>query len=396
MNDIPWDKLGIPDAMRASLDPKAPRPLRMGAAKGALPATPEAQLGMLYVLACDEDEQIRETALATLKDLPNPQNAITQRTHPKILELLATLRADHELDRQIMLVRNTNDRTACLVAGRADASLAEQIAENHDRLLITPDVILALHQNPQCPEPPLERAISFLRMQKMLPELPASRPKKGEKPAPAPEPAKPVVDIEAEIMAALEGRASPMLEERQKIELFDLDKLGGGGGLAGFSFDFKNDDDFGLDMLEDRDDHSDDERLSIEKRIAGMTIGKKIKLAFLGNKTVRGILIRDRSKQVAVAVVKGGRCSDAEVLSYAGNRNLPDDVLREIAMNKEWMRKYPLKVALAANPKCPASVAVGLVTQLQAKDLAALARNKNVSSVVFQMAGRLMREKKKD
>jgi hypothetical protein len=392
MTDIPWDKLGIPDALRNTLAPTAPRPLRMGAAKGALPSTPEVLLSMLYVLACDDDDDVRETALATLKDLPSP--AITQRTHPKILELLATLRHEYDLDRQIMLVRSTNDRTAVLIAGRADAALAEQIAENHDRLLITPEVARALHQNPSCPDAPLERAISFLRMQKMLPELPASRPTKG---APAPEPAKPAVDLEAEIMAALMGQASPMLEERQKLEMFDLDKLGAAaGGLAGFSFDFKNDDDFSFDMLEDRDDHSDAERLSLEKRIAEMTVGKKIKLAFLGNKTVRGILIRDRSKQVAVAVVKGGRCTDAEVLAYAGNRNLPDDVLREIAMNKEWMRKYPLKVALAANPKCPASVAVGLVTSLQTKDLAALARNKNVSSVVFQMAGRLLREKKKD
>ena len=166
------------------------------------------------------------------------------------------------------------------------------------------------------------------------------------------------------------------------------------GALAGFTFDFKNDDDFGFDMIEDRDDHDENERLSIEKRIAEMSVGKKIKLAFLGNKTVRGILIRDRSKQVAVAVVKGGRCTDAEVLAYAGNRNLPDDVLREIAMNKEWVRKYPVKFALASNPKCPASVAVGLVSALQPKDLATLSRNKNVSSVVFQMAGRLLRDRK--
>ena len=77
----------------------------------------------------------------------------------------------------------------------------------------------------------------------------------------------------------------------------------------------------------------------------------------------------------------------------AGNRNLADEVLREIAMNREWLRKYPVKVALVNNPKVPVSVAMSIVPQLHKRDLLELSRNHNVSSVISQAARRLYRQK---
>lgn len=398
MTDIPWDKLGIPDAMRAAVEPGAPAATRLAAAKGALGASGEALVGMLYVLACGADAEVRSAAIATLQGLPNLAGTLGQKTHPKVLEFVATTRPEPALDERISVIRNANDRTATLIARRADRKLCELLCENHERLLITPDVIVALHQNPACGDHALERAISFLRMHESLPALPPSRPTAGAPatppPPPAPPPAAPAAfDLEAEIEAALTGKPSPHLQQQSKLTMFDVDKLGA-GGLEGFSFDFRDDDVFSLDLI-DEDAATDDPegKSSIEKKIATMSVGKKLKLAFLGNKTVRSLLIRDRNKMVAVAVVKGGRCTDAEVLTYAGNRNLPGEVLREIAANKEWMRKYPLKVALANNPKCPPAIAVSLVSQLQGKDLASLARNRNVSNVVFSLAGKLAKQK---
>ena len=399
MTDIPWDKLGIPDSLRGVVAPTAPRPLRLSAARGALPAAPEVTLGVLYVLACGEDAEVRETALATIRGLPGLVNVLNQRTHPKVLELVATARPEKELDERIMVIRDANDRTALLIAGRADEKQCELICENHERLLLTPQVIVALHQNPACADAPLERAIAFMRMQQALPPMPAQRPGAGgaapAAPVAAPPPrAAPALDLEAEIEAALSGKPSPHLAERSKLEMFDLDKFTV-GGLEGFDFDFREDDEFSLDMLEESDGDREDEDLSanLEKRIAAMSVGKKLKLAYLGNKSVRSILIRDRNKMVAVAVVKSGRLTDAEVLAHAGNRNLPDEALREIATNREWTRKYPVKVALVNNPKCPPSVAVGLVAHLQVKDLGSLTRNRNVSSVVFTLAGKLAKQK---
>jgi hypothetical protein len=92
-------------------------------------------------------------------------------------------------------------------------------------------------------------------------------------------------------------------------------------------------------------------------------------------------------------VVKSGRMTDNEAFSAAGNRNLGMDVLREIAANREFMRKYPIKVALVNNPRTPPSVAVPIVSQLQKRDLEQLSRNRNVSSVLFTMALKLLKQK---
>lgn len=394
---IPWDKLEIPNHMRSLLDPSAPASVRLSSARGALPgAGLEHTLAAFYVLACDTDTQVRDAAVASITSFPGIERAINQRTHPKLLELLTTLRPDPIVDEAVLHVRATNDRTATVIAERADARLCEIIADNHTRLLITPAIAVALHQNPECPDGTLERALAFLRMNQEAPDLPAERPTSRQRPVRAPSPIlqpppEPVFDVEAEIAAALEGRTSPMLEARQRLTMFDLDSVG--GPVSGFSFDFKDDDNFDLDMMDDEAKLDDNVRLSIEKQIREMSAGKKIKLAFLGNKEVRNILIRDRSKMVASAVVKSGRLTDSEVSAHAGNRNLYPEILREIAANKEWIRKYPVQVALVCNPRTPISVSVGLVGRLQSKDLVSLSRNKNVSSTLQQMALKMVKEK---
>ena len=124
-----------------------------------------------------------------------------------------------------------------------------------------------------------------------------------------------------------------------------------------------------------------------------MGVGEKIKLAYLGNQEARKVLIRDSNKIVAAAVVKSGRLTPNEVTSIAGNKNLADDVLREIATNAEFTRKYPVRVALVNNPKTPVSIAIGFISQLQKKDLQQLANNRGVSSTIFGTAKKLFKSK---
>lgn len=396
MSDIPYDKLNIPDNMRKNIDPTSPKPIRLATARGAVPTTPEALLGLLTVLAADPDKDVQSAAVESLKTFPNIVGVLTQRTHAKVLELLANVRPERELDERIFSIRTVNDKTAIQIARRADARTCEQIASNHERLLMTPEVLTELFHNKSCSDADFERARAFLRMEGSCPELPESR--HDAPPATparsAPPPAEPVFDLEAEIEAALAGKASPMLVAKQKLEMFNTEALLADGPLVGFSFDFKDDEEFSLDLTEDASTEPDNEvKLSIAKKISLMPPGKKIKLAYVGNKEVRSILIRDRNKQVALAVVKSGRMTDAEVLATAGNRNLSSEVLREIGSNGEWLRKYPIKVALVNNPRCPPSIAVPLVNQLQTKDLSGLARNRNVSSTIFTMAQKLVKNK---
>ena len=426
---IPFAKLGISTRLEPQLAPDSPRKVRLAIAQGHMPLPPNEQLAALYALACQDDDEIRDAAIASARELPDRVvlQALSIKTHAKVMEFLVEFRTPSaELDERIGMMRTANDRTVETIARRAGKGVCEMLARNHERLLVTPAVYVSLHANENCPDFVLESAGSFLRMQRSLPDVPEVRPflssgddLSGDAPAAAPAPAtraaapaaapaaKPAMDLLAEVEAALRGEQSPAFVQAQEsgLDMFDLDSLGAGGGsanadLAGheaFSFDFSDEGDaFSWDLTRDLSGSQEDRnevKRSLEQKVKDMTVGHKIKLAYLGNKECRSLLIRDTNKVVAAAVVKSGRLTDQEVAAYAGNKNLDNEVLREIANNREFTRKYPVKVALVNNPKTPVSTAVGLVKAMQKKDLMTLSRNRNVPSVVTEAAMRLYRKK---
>ena len=70
-----------------------------------------------------------------------------------------------------------------------------------------------------------------------------------------------------------------------------------------------------------------------------------------------------------------------------------DEVVRLIAENKEFVRKYPVQVALVNNPKCPTPLALRIMQNLHKRDLQQLANNKNVPAVIFGTAMKIFKEK---
>jgi hypothetical protein len=392
----------------------APLKARMAAAKGLLPVQPHEMIAMAYVLVGDQDPAVSKAARETLVEVPVGKlvGALSQETHPKILEFLVENRTgDALLLERALGIRGANDRTACLVARYAPEKLVELVIANQQRLLMTPSMYLQLLENPGATEDQKQRVASFLRLHKSLPKAPVAPPKakdaepKPPKPAALPpKPAAPIrasaADLEAEIEAAMLGQAStltqPEVFEPIKLEMFDLDDLEQEeDGLGEFEFGFKDEQqDFSWDMLKEPDgDVEEDANESLDKRLRNMTVGQKIKLAYMGSVTVRRLLVRDSNKLVAGAVVKSGRMTENEVIKAAGNANLHTDLLRELARNKSAMRKYPVKLAMVNNPKTPIPVALKFIGALHKSDLRALGNSRSVPSVVFNTAARLYRKK---
>ena len=134
-------------------------------------------------------------------------------------------------------------------------------------------------------------------------------------------------------------------------------------------------------------------RLTLAQRIMKMNIAEKIKLATLGNKETRSLLIRDANKLVAVAVIRSPRITDGEVLTIANNRAVQEDVLRVVYTNREWIKMYPLKLALVKNPKTPSGIAMRFLSTLRESEVKDLSRNKNVPSAIQMMAKKMMDKK---
>ena len=173
--------------------------------------------------------------------------------------------------------------------------------------------------------------------------------------------------------------------------------ISGMTSLAGsdFSFDFTEEEsDFGAEFTDTDNEDDDSVKESLGKQIGKMTVGQKIKLAYKGNKSVRELLVRDSNKIVGVAVIKSGRITDREVMAIASNRAINEDVIRALSAHREYLRKYPVKVALASNPKTPIPTSIGLLSSLHVKDLHRVSTNRNVSSAVFSAATRLYKARK--
>src|SRR5438105_1180860 len=61
----------LPPNMRKHVDPKAPVPLRMMAAKALVPLSPSDMLGALFILTFDADAGVKEAAVKSADNLPD-------------------------------------------------------------------------------------------------------------------------------------------------------------------------------------------------------------------------------------------------------------------------------------------------------------------------------------
>ncbi|HZV82978.1 MAG TPA: hypothetical protein VFF53_12500 [Geobacteraceae bacterium] len=126
-----------------------------------------------------------------------------------------------------------------------------------------------------------------------------------------------------------------------------------------------------------------------------MGVGEKIKMALTGDKEWRSILIKDSNKLVNGAVVKNPRITDPEILAISKSVIQNDEIVRVICHNKEWIKNYEIRKALVLNHKTPLPVALRFMASLSEKDLGAIGKSKNVSSVLANNARRIMMNKKK-
>lgn len=129
---------------------------------------------------------------------------------------------------------------------------------------------------------------------------------------------------------------------------------------------------------------------SLYNQIRDMPVSEKIRLATVGNREARSLLIRDQNRVVLQAVVNSSKLTEEEVSRFAGNRSLSTEVVQLIAGKKEFLKSYQVKLALVSNSKTPVPTALRLLASLREIDLRHLARDKNISSVISRAALKMM------
>lgn len=136
-----------------------------------------------------------------------------------------------------------------------------------------------------------------------------------------------------------------------------------------------------------------DRGLNLSLRIQRMNVSEKIQLALKGNKEVRTLLIRDPNKDVALSVIDNPKITETEVELISQSRNVPEEVLRNIAKNREWLKSYSIMNSLVNNPKTPVGISLPLLSTLKNKELHYIENSKGVPSILRITAKRLLSQR---
>lgn len=129
------------------------------------------------------------------------------------------------------------------------------------------------------------------------------------------------------------------------------------------------------------------------QKINALDVKGRIQLALKGNKEERGILIRDGTKVVALAVLEAPKLADGEVERFASQKNVLEAVLRQIPLKRRFMKNYIVVRNLVANPRTPLDLGLNLMKNLLPQDLKNISSNKEVSETIRKLALKMYKQK---
>src|SRR5512143_2581264 len=301
MADCPLPLDTLPKPLHRHVDPKAPVALRMMGAKGLVPAvTPGDRVTLLYFLSFDADEGVRSTASRTAEALPDREFGVALRSDdvPAVaLDWLADRFQSKDAALELILLNpQTSDDTVVRLAPRVSQPLADIVRQNELRLLRCEGIIRGLCQNPNALASTVDGACDFcVRNGLVLLDVPqlveAHKRVHGTDPT-----ARPAEDSAASLMAEFQQE---LAEDRAPLMRAETEEE-------------KN------------------RKLTITQRILQMSVTEKIKLATLGNKEARTLLLRDANKLVSMAAATSPRITEGEIMTLATSRTTNADVLRYI------------------------------------------------------------------
>lgn len=349
-----------PDQLAESiLAGTASRLLRLAAARGALPLPRPDLFRLLVSLAADADEEVRDEARRGLEGWPGEEKmsiGSDVSAHPASLAwLLAWSGADTALLAALLSNSATPIDSLAAAARTFSGERLDTLLLNQTLLIDHPQLLDEIDANPSTT--PLQRARAAEIRKHFL--QPAAAPKPaapepggpGTLPPPTPHPASPAPAEEAQRIEppAPEETAPPPAHGEEGL-------------------------------------HAEAVSQGVMARILKMNVAEKIALAQKGTREERTILIRDSNRSVQDAVLGSPKLADNEVEAIARLRSVNDDILRQIAGNRDWVKSYAIVLGLVTNPKTPLGISMHLLQRLTTRDLKLLLTDKNVPDALRRHA----------
>lgn len=373
LKNQPLSMDAIPAAAQKPLQPETPKPLKLMAAKGALPLPPETLILVWYQLSFETDPDITAAVAETVAsfDAGILANLAAHDFPESVLDWLAKSTTDETVLEKIILNPKTHDATLMDLAAIASRNTVDLIAENQVRILRSPEIIEKIYLNPAARMATVDKLIALAREHqiefaslKALQEAMQTKDFVDDKPG--------LSDEEFEAVLAQSSKESATEKTDSDENLRDLKPI------------------------EDTTEESTEEaqhRLTRSQIIDRMNAPQRVRLALMGSREDRSILLRDTRRIVYMSVIKSPKMSLGEVGSIASSKSMPDEIIGYIAQRRDWIRYYPIVVALVNNPKCPLSESVGMMRQLRLNDLKNLQRSKSIPAQLARQAQMLYRQK---
>lgn len=130
------------------------------------------------------------------------------------------------------------------------------------------------------------------------------------------------------------------------------------------------------------------------QKVQNLSVSERRLLAMRGGREARSILIKDTNKQIMMAVLENPKITESEIEIISHSRSAPDEMLRAIIKNRDWMKNYGILLAVTSNPKTPAGVAIPLLSNLKLRDLVTMEKNKNIAEALRSAAKKLVQARK--
>jgi hypothetical protein len=305
------------------------------AARGLVPLPPWELARAIATILSRTESSLVPLAEESFRELPADalkEAVLSQGVLPGQLDAIARRTQERAVLEPLIRHKAVPFETLAFLAERVEPYLQDVIVTNQVRLLAAPVIVEKLFENPHLSADIKRRADEFLEEFFLKKEREAGTLEEAPEEAPAPEPA-----------------ATTPVEDAEK---------------------------------------ADDPTKSLFARIATMNVVQKIRLAWRGNKEERLFLIRDTNRLVSTAVLRSPKTREADVETIANMKSVSEDVLRAIALRKEWMRKYSIMSAIVRNPRSPIDATLPLVLRLNHGDQIKLAKDRNVPEALRASARR--------
>jgi len=318
-----------------------PKALQLKVAKGSSQLSGTDLVHALFLCWLQGDQELKDAASETLRS--SSTNALrpiieSPAQHPRILDFIARVRIE-DLGTLVLLRRNLRvpDSTWCYVFGHCSYEVLIHFCDDSFVRAFPATIRKAVLQNKQAPE-----------------------------------------ELKRQIMATLTVASDkqPLSEEPeedyQESEETDAEQDG--------EFD---------------DGYEETQNLSKQQVAMELGTSEKVKMAMTGDKEWRSILIKESNKLVSSAVLKNPRITEGEILFLAQNRSSSEEIVREILLNREWLKNYAIRHALIQHPRTPLPQAIRMLNTMNDKDIRMLAKSRNVSSAIVNNCRRMMAAKEK-